>query len=83
MISIVHNEVLNAVEIFMDTKGADLLIATLEKLKTKEGHFHLYATDDDRGVSRECPYPSKTVYPELVLDFLPSEAWEDMKSSKK
>jgi hypothetical protein len=83
MISIVHNEVLNAVEIYMDINGANLLIATLERLKAKGGHIHLYATDDDTGVSMESPYQEKTVYPEIVVDLLPPEAWEEMKSAPK
>jgi hypothetical protein len=76
VISIVHNETLDAIEIYLDSKGADLLIATLEKLKSDGGHLHLYATNDDLGVSTVSPYREKTVYGELVVDILPSEAWE-------
>ena len=35
MISVVHNEGLNAVQIYTDTKGADLLIAALKELKER------------------------------------------------
>jgi hypothetical protein len=80
MISVVHNEVLKAIEIYLDTEGADLLIQTLEKLKSKGGHLHLYATNDNRGVSTKSPYQQRAVYRQLVLDLLPSEAWEDMRS---
>lgn len=78
MISIVHNETQNAIEIHLDTKGADLLVQKLLDLKSSEGHVHLYATGNDRGVSTKSPYREKTVYGELVLNLLPSDAWEDL-----
>jgi len=78
MISIVYNETLKAIEIHLDIKGADLLIRKLEHLKSAEGHVHLHATNDDRGVCLESPYQEKEVYDELVLNLLPSEAWEEM-----
>lgn len=81
MISIVYNETLKAIEIHLDIKGADLIIQKLEHLKSEEGHLHLYATNDDRGVSTKSPYQEKEVYGELVLNLLPSEAWEDMESA--
>ena len=81
MISIVYNETQKAIEIYLDIKGADLLIRKLEHLKSEDGHTHLYATNDDRGVSTRSPYQEKEVYGELILDLLPSEAWEDMESA--
>jgi hypothetical protein len=80
MISVVHNEVLKGIEIHLDTKGADLLIETLQKLKLQGNHLHVYATNDDAGVSMKSPYQEKTVYGELVLNLLPSEAWDDIRS---
>jgi hypothetical protein len=77
MISVVYNETLDAIEMFMDPKGADLLIESLQTLKEKGGHIHLYATNDDGGVSTVCPYPFDKVYHEVVLDLLPSDAWQD------
>ena len=79
MISIVYNKILRAIEIHLDTKGADLLIRTLERLKSEGDHVHLYATNDDAGVSTQSPYEEEKVYGELVLNLLPSEAWEDMR----
>jgi hypothetical protein len=76
----VYNETLRAIQIHLDTKGADLLIKKLEHLKSAEGHVHLYTTNDDRGVCARSPYQEKEVYGELVLNLLPSEAWEDMGS---
>jgi hypothetical protein len=78
MISIVHNQTQNAIEIHLDTKGADLLIEKLQHLKSAEGHLHLYATNDDGGVSTRSPYQEKTVYGQLILNLLPSDAWEDL-----
>jgi hypothetical protein len=82
MISIVYNETLDAIEMFLDTKGADLLIQTLQNLKSTGDHLHLYATDDDGGVSTKSPYQAKMVYGELVLTMLPSEVWEDAAGSR-
>jgi hypothetical protein len=59
LISIVYNETLKAIEIHLDIKGADLPIQKLERLKSEEGHLHLYATNDDRGVSPQSPYQEK------------------------
>ena len=78
MISIVYNETQKAIEIHLDNKGADLLIQKLEQLKSAEGHLHLYATNDDRGVSTASPYQEKEVYTELILNLIPADAWEDM-----
>jgi hypothetical protein len=77
MISIVDNETQKAIEIFLDEKGADLLINTLYKLKAQGDHLHLYATNDDRGVSMKSPYPFNLLFGELILTMLPSEAWSD------
>ena len=79
MISIVYNEVLKAIEIYLDTKGADLLIQTLERLKSEGDHVHLGATNDDAGLCTQSPYEEEKVYGQLVLDLLPSSAWEDMR----
>jgi hypothetical protein len=81
LISVVHNEVLNAIEIYTVRNGADLLIATLTKLKGKGGHVHLRTTDDDTGLSSQSPHQEKTVFTELIVDLLPPEAWEDMRSA--
>ena len=78
MISIVHNQTQNAIEIHLDAKGADLVIKKLEHLKLHGAHLHLYATNDDRGVSTRSPYREKVVYSELILNMLPSDAWDDM-----
>jgi hypothetical protein len=78
MISIVYNEIQRAIEIHLDTKGADLLIRKLQHLRSAEGHVHLYSTDDDRGLCTKSPYQEKEVYGELILNLLPSDAWEDM-----
>jgi hypothetical protein len=82
MISVVHNETLKAIELHLDINGADLLIQTLQKLKLKGdgNHLHISATNDDSGVCTESPYQEKDVYGQLVLNLLPSEAWEDMKA---
>ncbi len=76
MISIVYNDVVKAIEIMMDTKGAALLIQTLQALQ-KFDHLHLYATNDDQGLSVISPYQEETVYTELILDLLPADAWHD------
>lgn len=78
MISVVYNEVLKAIEVHLDEKGVDLLIRTLEELKPKGDHLHLYPTNDDRGLSTRSPYQEAQVYGEPVLNLLPSEAWDDM-----
>ena len=80
MISIVYNKTQGCIEIHLDTKGADLIIQKLEHLKSADGHVHLYATNDDHGVCLESPYREETVYNELILNLLPSEAWEEMNS---
>jgi hypothetical protein len=77
MISIVYNETLKGIEMHLDAKGADLLIQTLQNLKSKGDHVHLYATNDDLGVSTKSPYLENKVFGELILNMLPSEAWED------
>ena len=82
MISIVYNETQRAIEIHLDIKGADLLVRRLEHLKSNGGHVHLYATNDDRGVSTKSPYEEPQVYGELILNLLPSEAWKDIGSSE-
>jgi hypothetical protein len=76
MISVVHNHVLNAIQIQLDVKGADLLIDKLQTLKSRQelGHVHLYATNDDRGLSTGSPYRDDVVYGELILDLLPPDA---------
>jgi hypothetical protein len=78
MISIVHNQTQKAIEIHLDVKGADLLVKKLEYLKLQGAHLHLYATNDDRGVSMRSPYQEKVVYGELILNMLPSDAWDDL-----
>jgi hypothetical protein len=78
MISIVHNQTQNAIEILLDVKGANLLIKKLEDLKLQGAHLHLYATNDDRGVSTRSPYQQKVVYGELILNMLSSDAWDDL-----
>lgn len=77
MISIVYNETAKAVEMFLDDKGVDLLIETLQELKSDGGHLHLYATNDERGLSTKSPYGESIVYGQLILDLLPIEAWTD------
>jgi hypothetical protein len=77
MISIVHNQVLNAIEIYLDTKGADLMIETLKKLKISGDHLHLYASNDDNGVSMRSPYQEDVTYGEIILNLLPSDAWDE------
>lgn len=81
MISIGYNETQKAIEIHLDVKGADLLMHKLEQLKSGHGHLHLYATNDDRGVSMKSPYQEKVVYGELILNLLPPDAWEDASSA--
>lgn len=76
MISIVYNETLAGIEMHLDAKGADLLIQTLQNLKSMN-HIHLYATNDDLGVSTKSPYLESKVFGELILNMLPSEAWDD------
>jgi hypothetical protein len=78
MISIVHNQTQKAIEIHLDVKGADLLVKKLEYLKLQGDHIHLYATNDDRGVSTRSPYQENVVYTELILNMLPSDAWDDL-----
>ena len=77
MISIVYNETLKSIEMHLDARGADLLIQTLQNLKSKGDHLHLYATNDDLGISMKSPYRESKVFGELILNLLPSEAWED------
>jgi pyruvate kinase len=77
MITIVENEVQKAVEIMLDEKGIELLIKKLGQFKSENDHLHLYATNDDTGVSTRSPYPCDKVFGELILQRLPSEAWED------
>ena len=81
MISVVYNETQKAIEMHLDNKGADLLIQMLEQLKSEGGHLHLYATNDDRGVSTASPYREKQVYTELIFNMIPLDAWEDMRAS--
>jgi hypothetical protein len=85
MITIVHNQVANAIEIHLDVRGVDLLIEKLQRLKqgADQGmdHLHLHATNDDRGLSTRSPYREEMVYGELILNLLTSEAWEDMARS--
>ncbi len=78
MISIVHNQTLNAIEMQLDAKGADLLIEKLLSLKLRGDHLHLYATNDDRGLSARSPYGEELVFIELVLNMLPQDAWKDL-----
>jgi hypothetical protein len=75
MISIVYNEIQRAVEMYLDLKGVDLLIKKLEELKLDGDHIHLYATNDDQGLSVNSPYKEDVRYNELILDLLPSDAW--------
>jgi hypothetical protein len=77
MISIVHNETVKAVEIYLDHKGVDVLIEKLQELKSSGNHLHLYVTNDERGLSAKSPYGESVVYEELILDLLPAEAWTD------
>jgi hypothetical protein len=81
MITVVYNDVLKSIDVMMDHKGVDLLIETLQTLRTDNGHIHLYATDDDRGLSTTSPYAHAVVYRQLVLELLPSEAWTDSEQS--
>lgn len=74
MISIVETRA--GIEMLLDAKGADLLIQRLQNLKSMD-HIHLYATNDDLGVSTRSPYGESKVFGELILNMLPSEAWED------
>ena len=76
MISVVHNETLNAVEIHLDDRGVDLLMQRLQELKRNEDHVHIYATNDDSGLSLESPHREKVIFGELILNPLPSDAWE-------
>ena len=78
MISIVHNQTLNAIEIYVDAKGVDLLMEKLRDLKSRGDHLHLYATNDDRGLTARSPYGEESVSGELVLNMLPSDAWKDL-----
>jgi hypothetical protein len=77
MITISYNEVQRSVDFHLDLKGIDLLIETLEALKSDGDHLHLYCTNDDKGLSMTSPYKAKTIYTELILNLLPSEAWSD------
>jgi hypothetical protein len=77
MISIVYNETIKAVEAYLDLKGIDLLIKKLQELKSDGDHLHLFATNDDRGLSVKSPYGEKIVYRELILTLLASDAWTD------
>jgi len=73
----VQSETQHAVELHLDIKGVELLIATLQKLKEYGDHLHLYATNDDRGLSMRSPYREGLVHGQLILNLLPSEAWTD------
>ena len=75
MISVTHNSVLNALEVYCDSAGATLLINELQKLIDGKDHVHLHATDDDSGLSITSPYGETPVYREVVLNLLPTEAW--------
>lgn len=61
----------------LDSKGLDQLIDTLQKLKSNGDHLHLYATNDDRGIATWSPYSENIIYTELILNLLPTEAWDD------
>jgi hypothetical protein len=61
MISIVHNETVKAVEIYLDHKGVDVLIEKLQELKSSGNHLHLYVTNDERGLSAKSPYGESVV----------------------
>ena len=76
MISVVHNETLNAIQIDLDERGLDLLMQRLQELKRTEDHVHIYATNDDSGLSLESPYREKQVFGELMLNLLSPDAWE-------
>lgn len=77
MISVVHNEIQKAIQIDLDEKGVELLMKTLQWLKRGEtDHCHIYATNDDNGLSMDPPYRDNVVFGELILNLLPSEAWE-------
>lgn len=79
MISVVYNEIQKGIEIFMDDKGADLLIKKLQTLKSlgENEHLHIYGTDDDGGLCMKSPYGEDQVFGELILDLLPSDAFGD------
>jgi hypothetical protein len=77
MISIVYNEVQRGIEFYLDAPGIDLLIETLRTLKSDGDHLHLYWTNDEWGLSMISPYKEKTIYTELILNLLPSEAWNE------
>jgi hypothetical protein len=66
MISVVHNEIARAVEIYLDLKGVDLLIEKLQQLKLDDDHLHLYATDGDHGLSMKSPYREIIVSGQLI-----------------
>jgi hypothetical protein len=76
MISIVHNEIQNAIEIHLDGKGIDLLMMRLEELKRNGDHVHIYGANDDTGVSLDSPYRENASFGELILNLLPSDAWK-------
>lgn len=77
MITVVLNETLQAVEFLIDEKGVDLLIKRLRQLKADGDHVHVCATNNDCGVSTISPYGHDVVFGEVVLNLLPSDAWED------
>lgn len=76
MISVVHNETLNAIDIQLEKRGVDLLMQRFQELKRTEDHVHIYATNDDSGLSLESPYRERQVFGELILNLLPPEAWD-------
>ncbi|MCB1537185.1 MAG: hypothetical protein KDJ44_21380 [Rhodoblastus sp.] len=76
MISIVHDAPANKVTVLLDESAADLLIETLQKLKSLGGHLHLDASEDDRGdLALVSPYRHPVVVDELELNLLDPEAW--------
>ncbi|MFA5120654.1 hypothetical protein [Zavarzinia sp.] len=77
MITVVHNQVQDAIEVHLDERGAGLLIARLKELLAGGDHAHVYLTEDDAGLSSKAPYGEGQVYREIIINLLPAEAWTE------
>ena len=78
MISVIQDDNSKNVVFHLDLEGVDLLVRRLLHLKEEGDHVHIYATNDSDGLSMKSPYGEKAVFGKVILNLLPSEAWDVM-----
>ncbi len=67
MLAVVHNEVMQAIEIELDLKGIDLLIETLQGLKEAGDHCHIRPSN---GLSAVSLYYGDRAFGQLILSLV-------------